>query len=366
MRPAQVIIDLQALRHNYQLARKLAGGKTLAIIKADAYGHGAVACARALENEADGFAVACIEEALELRHAGIQAPILLLEGFFHADELPLIAEHRLWTVVASNWQVQTLAQLTSTASISMPIPVWLKLNSGMHRLGLSPAEFRQAHAQLSALSHVKIALLMSHFSCADEANNPYTLEQHALFERTISGLSEDSSLCNSAALLAWPQVRGHWARPGLMLYGANPLYPNCNAHTAALRPVMHLQSRIIAVRELAAGQALGYGGRFIAQRPTRIGVVALGYADGYPQFAANGTPVLIEGTPGQLLGRVSMDMLTVDLSAHPNADVGSSVQLWGNGLAVDEVAAHCHSSAYELLCGRKRAKTIFADENSVN
>jgi len=360
MRPAQVVIDLDALGHNYRLARKLAGGKALAIIKADAYGHGAITCARALEKEADGFGVACIEEALELRQAGIQAPILLLEGFFHADELPLITQHRLWTVVASTWQVQALAQFSTADCIT----IWLKLNSGMHRLGLSPAEFRSAHTQLSALSHVDIAVVMSHFSCADEPNNAYTLEQQRLFDHTISGLSADISLCNSAALLAWPQIRGHWGRPGLMLYGANPLYPHNNAHTALLRPVMYLQSKIIAVRELAAGQALGYGARFIAQGPTRIGVVALGYADGYPQFAPNGTPVLIEGSPSQVVGRVSMDMLTVDLSQHPSADVGSSVQLWGNTPTINEIAARSHSSAYELLCGRKRAKTILANEIS--
>jgi len=359
MRPAQVVIDLQALRHNYRLARQLAGGKALAIIKADAYGHGAITCARALENEADGFGVACIEEALTLRQAGIKAPILLLEGFFHPDELPVIVEQRLWIVVASTWQVQALAQFT--AAISTPIPVWLKLNSGMNRLGLSPTEFRQAHTQLSALSHVHIAVLMSHFSCADEPDNPHTLAQQTLFNQAISGLSGEISLCNSAALLAWPQVRGHWARPGLMLYGANPLYPQHNAHTALLRPVMSVQSKIIAVRELAAGQALGYGARFIAPQATRIGVVALGYADGYPQFAPDGTLVLIDGMPGQLLGRVSMDMLTVDLSAHPNAEVGSSVQLWGNTPTICEVAAHCQSSAYELLCGRKRAITIISD-----
>jgi len=362
MRPAQVVIDLHALRHNYQLARRLAGGRALAIIKADAYGHGAVACARALENEADGFGVACIEEALQLRQAGIHAPILLLEGFFHADELPLIVQHRLWTVVASAWQVQALVEFS--APTSTVIPVWLKLNSGMHRLGLSPETFQHAYTQLKALQYVDISVLMSHFSCADEPNNLRTLEQQALFNKVITGLNGDISLCNSAALLAWPQVRGHWARPGLMLYGANPLYPHRNAQTDALRPVMHLHSKIIAVRELAAGQALGYGGRFIAQRPTRIGVVALGYADGYPQFAADGTPVFIEGKRGQLLGRVSMDMLTVDLNDHPQATVGSAVQLWGNAPTASEVATHCHSSAYELFCGRKRANTTLLDEET--
>jgi len=351
MRPAEALLDLDALRHNYALARRLGGGKALAIIKADAYGHGAVTCARALAHEADGFGVACIEEALELRHAGIDAPILLLEGFFQADELPLLVEHRLWTVAASRWQVQALAEFTAAAR---PIQVWLKLDSGMHRLGLSEPEFRHAHAQLAALTHVEVPVLMTHFARADEADIPRTLEQHATFTRATVGLPGQTSLCNSAALLGWPQVRSDWARPGLMLYGANPLHPQHTQGTAALRPVMTLQSCIIAMRELAAGEPVGYGAQFVTQRPMRIGVVALGYADGYPQLAPNGTPVLIDGVPGQLLGRVSMDMLTVDLTDHPRAGLGSVVQLWGTHPGISELAAACRTSAYSLLCGRKR------------
>jgi len=351
MRPAEVLLDLDALRHNYALSRRLGGGKALAIIKADAYGHGAVTCARALAHEADGFGVACIEEALQLRRAGIDAPILLLEGFFQADELPLIVEHRLWTVAASPWQVQALAEFTAAVS---PIQVWLKLDSGMHRLGLSEPEFRHAHAQLAALAHIEIPVLMTHFARADEVGNPRTLEQHIAFTRATAGLPGQTSLCNSAALLGWPQVRGDWARPGLMLYGANPLYPQYTADTAALHPVMTMQSRVIAVRELATGEPVGYGAQFVAERPRRIGVVALGYADGYPQLAPNGTPVLIDGAPGQLLGRVSMDMLTVDLGGHPHAGLGSLVQLWGTHPGISELAATCRTSAYSLLCGRKR------------
>jgi len=351
MRPAEALLDLDALRHNYALARRLGGGKALAIIKADAYGHGAVTCARALAHEADGFGVACIEEALELRRAGIDAPILLLEGFFQADELPLIVEHRLWTVAASLWQVQALAGFTAA---QRPIQVWLKLDSGMHRLGLSAAEFRHAHTQLAALAHIEIPVLMSHFARADELGNARTLEQHSAFIHARAGLPGQTSLCNSAALIGWPQVRGDWARPGLMLYGANPLHPQHTQASAALRPVMTLQSRVIAVRELAAGEPLGYGAQFVAERPMRIGVVALGYADGYPQRAPNGTPVLIDGAPGQVLGRVSMDMLTVDLTAHPRAGLGSLVQLWGSHPRIDALAAACNTSAYSLLCGRKR------------
>ncbi len=342
MRPAQALIDLEALRGNYRLARQLGGGKALAVIKADAYGHGAVACARALEAEADGFGVACIEEALELRQAGIRKPVVLLEGFFDAAELPLIVEHDLWT--------------------DARLQVWLKLDSGMHRLGLSVDEFRAAHARLSALPHIAPMVLMSHMARADELDSPRTLEQLQTFNRAIDGLPGETSLCNSPALLGWPQVRSDWVRPGLMLYGADPLYPQPSAHAARLRPVMTLQSRVIAVREIGVGEPLGYGARFVAQRPTRVGVVAMGYADGYPQFAPNGTPVQIDGVPGQLIGRVSMDMLTIDLTDHPQAGLGSIVQLWGTSPTISELAPRCNTSAYRLPCSLKRTPRIYLSQ----
>ncbi len=349
MRPARALIDLDALRHNYRLARELGGGKALAVVKADAYGHGAVACARALEPEADGFAVACIEEALELRQAGIQAPILLLEGFFDAAELPLIVAHRLWCAIASPWQVEAVASFTTDAVLQL----WLKLDSGMHRLGLSPEDFRAAHARLSALPHVGPLVMMSHLARADELDHPRTNEQAALFARTVEGLVGETSLCNSPALLGWPQVRSDWVRPGLMLYGANP-FPDHHELAQRLRPVMTLESKVIAVREIEPGEPLGYGARFVAQRRTRVGVVAMGYADGYPQFAPNGTPVMIDGVRGSLIGRVSMDMLTVDLTDHPQAGLGSVVQLWGNEPTIAELAPRCGTSAYRLPCGLKR------------
>jgi alanine racemase len=350
VRPARALIDLQALRHNYRLARQLGGGKALAVVKADAYGHGAVACARALEAQADGFAVACIEEALELRQAGIAAPILLLEGFFDADELPLLAEHRLWCAVASPWQVEAIAAYAAP----QPLCLWLKLDSGMHRLGLAPDEFRAAHARLSALPQVERLVLMSHFARADELDSARTLEQAEVFRQATAGLAGETSLCNSPGLLGWPQLRSDWGRPGLMLYGADP-FAACADLPGELRPVMTLQSKVIAVRELAAGEPVGYGARFLAPRPTRVGVVAIGYADGYPQFAPNGTPVLIDGRPGELIGRVSMDMLTVDLTDHPQAGLGSDVRLWGAQPRIDTLAVRCGSSAYRLLCGLKRA-----------
>jgi alanine racemase len=356
MRPARALIDLEALRSNYRLARELAGGrKTLAAIKADAYGHGAVACARALQDEAaDAFGVACIEEALELREAGITTPIVLLEGFFDADELPLIVQHDLWFAVAAPWQVDAVAAFQTTATLS----IWLKLDSGMHRLGLSPDDFRAAHARLGALPQVGPMVLMSHMARADELDSPRTREQAALFAAAIDGLAGETSLCNSPALLGWPEVRSDWVRPGLMLYGANPL-PVASMATERLRPVMTMESKIFAERWIEAGEPVGYGARFVAEERTRVGVVALGYADGYPQFAPNGTPVQIDGQPGRVIGRVSMDMLTVDLTDLPQAGIGSTVTLWGASPRLDVLAPLCGVSAYQLPCGVKRVPRRF-------
>ena len=359
MRPTRALIDLQALRHNYRLARALGGGKALAVVKADAYGHGAVACARALQAEADGFAVACIEEALELRAAGIRAPILLLEGFFEADELPLIDTHDLWCVVQAQWQVEAIEQ----ATLAAPLVVWLKLDSGMHRLGLAPQDYRAAWQRLQALPQVRELVAMSHFARADELDSDGTARQAALFAQTVQGLAQQTSLANSPALLGWEQVRADWARPGLMLYGATP-FDTAQANADQLRPVMTVESKIIDVRELGIGEAVGYGARFITTRPTRVGVVAMGYADGYPQFAPNGTPVRIDGKAGQLIGRVSMDMLTVDLTDHPHAGLGSQVELWGNGVPVSTLATHCGASAYQLLCGLKRVPRVYQGDAS--
>lgn len=353
MRPARALIDLQALRHNYRLARELGGGKALAVLKADAYGHGAVRCAQALEDQADGFAVACIEEALELRQAGIRAPILLLEGFFERDELALIQAHDLWTVVHAPWQVEALA--LAQAAPARPVRVWLKVDTGMHRVGLSPAEGLAAWRRLAALPQVELAVLMTHFARADELDSDRTAEQVAAFAALQAQLQCQSSLCNSPALLGWPSARGDWARPGLMLYGVSP-FPGAQAQAARLQPVMTLRSQIISVRELPPGEPVGYGGRFVTAAPTRVGVVAMGYADGYPQHAPDGTTVNIDGAPGRLIGRVSMDMLTVDLSDHPQAGLGSTVELWGAQVRAGDLAAQCGVSPYVLLSGLKRVK----------
>jgi alanine racemase len=356
MRPARALIDLQALRHNYQLARDVSGARALAVVKADGYGHGAVRCAQALAEQADGFAVACIEEALQLRDAGIGAPILLLEGFFEADELPLIEQHGLWCVVHSLWQLEAIERSTVTT----PLQVWLKLDSGMHRVGLHPADYQEAYRRLLASGKVAKIVLMSHFARADELDCPRSAEQLAVFEQARQGLAAEVSLRNSPAVLGWPELfpqqrPSDWVRPGIMLYGATP-FEQAQATAARLQPVMTLESKIIAVRDLPAGEPVGYGARFVSERPTRVGVVAMGYADGYPRHAPTGTPVAVDGQLTRLIGRVSMDMLTVDLSDLPGAGLGSRVEFWGKQVLASEVAARAETIPYQLFCNLRRVQ----------
>ncbi|MQT56190.1 alanine racemase [Pseudomonas sp. FSL R10-0399] len=355
MRPARALIDLQALRHNYQLAREVTGAKALAVIKADAYGHGAVRCAQALEAEADGFAVACIEEALELHAAGIRAPILLLEGFFEADELPLIVEHDLWCVVHSLWQLDAIEQ----ATLAKPIQVWLKLDTGMHRVGLHPSEYQSAYQRLQASGKVAKIVLMSHFARADELDSLRSVEQVAVFLAARDDLSAEVSLRNSPAILGWPSVPSDWVRPGLMLYGATP-FEQDHPLAARLQPVMTVESKVICVRELPAGEPVGYGAKFITPKPMRIGVVAMGYADGYPRHAPTGTPVLVAGQRSQLLGRVSMDMLCIDLTDVPDAGLGSTVELWGKNILASELAEKAETIPYQIFCNLKRVPRLYS------
>ncbi|MEK1906373.1 MAG: alanine racemase [Pseudomonas sp.] len=355
MRPARALIDLNALRHNYRLARELSGAKALAVVKADAYGHGATRCAQALEGEADGFAVACIEEALELRAAGISRPILLLEGFFEASELALIEQHRLWCVVHSAWQVEAIER----SALSKPLTIWLKLDSGMHRVGLHPAEYRDAYQRLLSSGKVEKVVLMSHFARADELDCPRSAEQVVVFEQARGDLQAEVSLRNSPAILGWPSVPSDWVRPGIMLYGASP-FDQAQEQAARLHPVMTLESKIISVRELPAGEPVGYGARFVSERPTRVGIVAMGYADGYPRHAPTGTPVMVDGQLTRLIGRVSMDMLSVDLTDVPGAGLGSRVELWGRNVLASDLAQACGSIPYQLFCNLKRVPRLYS------
>jgi alanine racemase len=354
MRPARALIDLQALRHNYQLAREVSAARALAVIKADAYGHGAVRCAQALQEQADGFAVACIEEALQLREAGIRGPILLLEGFFEADELPLIEQHDLWCVVHSLWQLEAIER----SAIRTPLTVWLKMDSGMHRVGLHPADYQAAYQRLLASGKVAKVVLMSHFARADELDCPRSEEQLAVFQQARQGIAAEVSLRNSPAVLGWPNIPSDWVRPGIMLYGATP-FEQAQAVAARLQPVMTLESKIISVRELPAGEPVGYGARYVSERPTRVGVVAMGYADGYPRHAPTGTPVAVDGQLTRLIGRVSMDMLTVDLTDLPRAGLGSRVELWGKQVLASEVAQQAQSIPYQLFCNLRRVPLLY-------
>lgn len=354
MRPARALIDLQALRHNYQLARDTAGSKALAVIKADAYGHGAVQVAQALESKADGFAVACIEEALELRQAGIKAPILLLEGFFEADELALIVEHDFWCVVHSLWQLDAIEQ----TALGKPLNVWLKMDSGMHRVGIHPADFQAAHQRLLNSGKAAKIVLMTHFARADELDSARTDEQVAMFQSARAGLTAELSLRNSPAVMGWPSVPSDWVRPGIMLYGATP-FEQPQSVADRLQPVMTLESRVICVRDLPVGEPVGYGGTFVAERNMRIGVVAMGYADGYPRQAPTGTPVLVDGQRSQLLGRVSMDMLCVDLTDVQGAGLGSCVELWGKNVLISDLAASAGMIPYQILCNLKRVPRLY-------
>lgn len=352
-RPLVARIRLDAFRHNYRLAKEAHGGRALAVVKANAYGHGAVECARAVENEADGFAVAMIEEALTLREAGITAPILLLEGFFDVSELLDIQVHDLWIVVHQPWQVDALM----AANLSRPITVWLKMDSGMHRVGIAPDQYRATYERLKGHPSIAQIVLMSHFARADEPQSRHMLQQVETFHVATMGIDAPVSLSNSAAVLGWSGAHADWARPGIMLYGADPFVGKAGTSVAErLRPVMQLEGGIISVRIISRGEPLGYGGAFVAERPTRVGVVSCGYADGYPRLAPTGTPVAVDGQLTRLIGRVSMDMLTVDLTHLPKADVGSRVELWGDQVPVNEVASRVGTISYELLCNVKRAR----------
>lgn len=347
-RPSRVLVDLDALRANYQLARRVHGGRALAVIKANAYGHGAVECANALAKHADAFAVAFLDEACALRDGGVRQPMLVLEGVFSGAELKRASELGLWLVIHQDEQIKMVenARLPPRS-----LNVWLKIESGMHRAGFDCADAARAYRRLEGTGKVRSITFMTHFACADEPRRSMTVEQIERFDAATIGLPGERSLCNSAGLLNWPQARRDWARPGIMLYGIAP----DDSELPSLQPVMTFQSRVFAVRNVQPGDAIGYGATFVAHKPMRIGLVCAGYADGYPQTAPSGTPVVVDGARTVLVGRVSMDMLTVDLTDLPRAGIGSEVELWGRRVRVSEVAKACGRIAYEVVCNVRRA-----------
>ncbi|UIP27711.1 alanine racemase [Photobacterium sp. TLY01] len=347
MKAATAYIDTRALRQNMRLIRQQAPGcKLLAMVKANGYGHGLEQVAAGLP-DADGFGVARIEEALSLRACGVVKPILLMEGFYSPSDLPVLVTNNIQTVVHTIEQLEALEQ----ATLEMPVKVWLKIDSGMHRLGVRPEEFQPFVDRLHASPNVAQPLrYMSHFACADELDSPVTDSQIQTFMSLTQGCRGERSLANSAGILAWPDSHLEWIRPGIIMYGISPFADKAHSAEAyGMQPVMTLTSSVIAVRTVKQGEAVGYGGSWVSERDTKVGVVAIGYGDGYPRTAPNGTPVLINGRLVPIAGRVSMDMLTVDLGPDASDQVGDEAILWGQGLPAEVIAEHVGTIAYELV-----------------
>jgi alanine racemase len=341
-RPIRATISAAALASNLQVAKSCAGAAKLwAVLKANAYGHGLERAARALA-AADGFAVVDFQEAARLRLAGVAKPILMLEGFFKPIDLPLLAKYALTPVIHSPEQVQMLA----ASELAGEIDVYLKVNSGMNRLGFGVESLRAAYNAVRMHRNVRSLTLMTHFADADGAG---IREQLEWFDELTGQFEAPRSLANSAALIRYAEARADWARPGIMLYGCSP-FSDQLAQALSLLPAMTLSSEIIAVQNLAAGERIGYGFSYTAVGEMRIGVVACGYADGYPRHAPSGTPILVDGQRTRIVGRVSMDLLCADITYLPQAGVGTPVTLWGEGLSADEVAAAAGTLSYELLC----------------
>jgi len=367
-RPILATIHPQALRHNLEQVRRAApDAQLLCVAKANAYGHGVEHAFQGLR-AADGFAVLEIAEAQRLRALDWRGPILLLEGVFEPRDLELCSRLGLWHTVHCDAQIDWLA----AHKTQVPHRVFLKMNSGMNRLGFTPERFRSAWARLNALPQVEEISFITHFSDADGPRG--TAHQLQVFEQTTHDLPGERSLSNSAAALLQgtrEAVRGDWVRPGIVLYGSSPDYPTHTADHWGLQPAMSLTSQIIGTQQLHAGDTVGYGSTFTAEGDLRLGVVACGYADGYPRLCGTGTPVLVNGVRTRLLGRVSMDMVCVDLTPVPEAQLGSEVVLWGRSprhgsvLSIDEVAAAAGTVGYELMCAVAARVPVVSDEDAL-
>ena len=344
-RAAQATIDLGALQHNLRKVRAAAPGRrVMAVIKANGYGHGIITVARAL-GDADAYAVACLDEAMSLREAGITQPIVLLEGFFSAAELPILVRENILTVVHHHYQLEMLEQ----GGLNGALRVWIKVDSGMHRLGFAPDAVAAVWQRLQSCGGVSVIGFMSHLASADEPHDDTTRQQISRFNDAVAALPGERSLANSAGILAWPATQNDWVRPGIMLYGVSPFAGQTGANLG-LQPVMSLQSQLIAIHPRRRGERIGYGGDYVCPAEMTVGVVAIGYGDGYPRHIRPGAPVLVNGRRAPLIARVSMDMLCVDLRDQAAARCGDPVSLWGPELPVEEVAAAAGTIPYELLC----------------
>jgi alanine racemase len=349
-RVAVAVINLDAVRHNLSKVRTCApNAKVMAVIKADGYGHGLLRMAEALQ-DADAFAVARVDEGIRLREAGFNNRIAVLEGFTDAEELDATLHYQLDAVIHSLAQLETLESKTESGNCA----VWLKLDTGMNRLGFKAKEFRSVYQRLSQCPLLKKPInLITHFANADDVNDNKTPKQISLFNETVAGLLGGRSMANSAGILGWEQSISNWVRPGIMLYGISP-FPDSTGQQLGLRPVMELHSRLIAVKQIEAGDTVGYGGSWICKKPTTMGIVAIGYGDGYPRHAKVGTPVLVNGLRVPLIGRVSMDMISVDLETQNQAKPGDPVTLWGEDLPVEEIAQWADTIPYTLVCAVTR------------
>jgi alanine racemase len=346
-RATRAVINLRALQHNLEVARRTAPhSRHMAIIKANGYGHGLLAVARAL-HAADAFGVATVDEAVSLREGGVPQPIVLLEGFSSAEELHLIRAYNLQSIVHEPTQIKLLERHSGK-----PVPVWLKLDTGMHRLGFEPEQCSGILHRLMACDDIEQPVrLMTHLACADDRSSSMTKRQLAEFARATANCQElQQTIANSAGILGWPQAHRDWVRPGIMLYGVSP-FTDSLGRDHGLKPVMRLESNLISVKSIRKGESVGYGASWTAPENMLLGVVAIGYGDGYPRHAKSGTPVLVNQQKASLIGRVSMDMIMVDLRACPDAKVGDPVQLWGEDLPVETVAGHADTIGYSLLCG---------------
>ena len=343
----RAIVDTAALRHNLARVRDMAPGtRVLAVIKANAYGHGIVPTAVALAS-ADGFAVARLEEGIALRAAGLRQRVLLLEGVFSPDQLRLAADHEFDIMVHEPEQLAML----EAHDAARPYRVWFKVDSGMNRLGFKPAQVPAALARLAGCAGVdKPLTLVTHLANADDQDDARSMEQIRLFDRLTAGVEGERSIANSAAIIGCPSARTGWLRPGLMLYGMSP-YASGSGEALGLKPAMTLATRVIAVKSIESGERVGYGGTWRARRSTRLAIAAVGYGDGYPRNTASGTPVLVGGRRASLAGRVSMDMIAIDVTELPSVTVGDPVVLWGPGVPVEEVARAAGTIPYELVCG---------------
>ena len=346
-RPSRVIIDIKALEHNFSRIKELVhNSKVMAILKADAYGHGIVRVAKTLR-DADAFGVACLEEAEQLRIASITTPIILLEGPYKPNDLSLIIKLNLEVVIHNEYQLELLEK----SKIDGAIKVWLKIDTGMHRLGFSVDKTEEMLRRLMLCRNINSTpILMSHLATANEKNHALTYQQLDTFREISKIVNIEKTIANSAAVINFPDVHFDWVRPGLMLYGVSPVINSCG-HDHGLKSVMTLESEIISIQYLSKGEPVGYGATWRCPENMPVGIIAAGYGDGFPRHAKSGTPILVNNIRCPLIGRASMDMLTIDLRNQSNAKIGDRVVLWGGSLPIEEIATYAETIPYELLCG---------------